>query len=50
MYLKWIEIVGFKLFVDKIVIDFENSVIVVVGLNGSGKSNIIEVICWVLGE
>lgn len=50
VYLKWIEIIGFKLFVDKIIIEFEDDVIVVVGLNGSGKSNIMEVVCWVLGE
>lgn len=50
MYLKRIEIAGFKSFADKTVIDFENSVTAVVGPNGSGKSNITEAIRWVLGE
>ena len=50
MYLKRVEIAGFKSFADKTVIDFENSVTAVVGPNGSGKSNITEAIRWVLGE
>lgn len=50
MYLKKIEIAGFKSFADRTVIDFENSVTAVVGPNGSGKSNITEAIRWVLGE
>lgn len=50
VYLKRIEIAGFKSFADKTVIDFENSVTAVVGPNGSGKSNITEAIRWVLGE
>lgn len=50
MYLKRIEIAGFKSFADRTVIDFENSVTAVVGPNGSGKSNITEAIRWVLGE
>ena len=48
MYLKRIEIAGFKSFADKTVIDFENSVTAVVGPNGSGKSNITEAIRWLL--
>lgn len=50
MYLKRIEIAGFKSFADRTVIDFEDSVTAVVGPNGSGKSNITEAIRWVLGE
>lgn len=50
MYLKKIEIAGFKSFADRTVIDFENGVTAVVGPNGSGKSNITEAIRWVLGE
>jgi chromosome segregation protein len=50
VYLKRIEIAGFKSFADRTVIDFENSVTAVVGPNGSGKSNITEAIRWVLGE
>ena len=49
MYLKRIEIAGFKSFADKTIIEFENSVTAVVGPNGSGKSNITEAIRWVLG-
>ncbi|MFV0557095.1 MAG: chromosome segregation protein SMC [Enterococcus sp.] len=50
MYLKRIEIAGFKSFADRTVIDFENNVTAIVGPNGSGKSNITEAIRWVLGE
>ena len=50
MYLKRIELVGFKSFADRTIIDFENSVTAIVGPNGSGKSNITEAIRWVLGE
>jgi chromosome segregation protein len=50
VYLKRIEIAGFKSFADRTVIEFENGVTAVVGPNGSGKSNITEAIRWVLGE
>ncbi len=50
MYLKRMEIAGFKSFADRTVIDFENQVTAIVGPNGSGKSNITEAIRWVLGE
>ncbi|KAF1297909.1 chromosome segregation protein SMC [Enterococcus sp. JM4C] len=50
MYLKRLEIAGFKSFADRTVIDYENSVTAVVGPNGSGKSNITEAVRWVLGE
>jgi len=50
MYLKSIEISGFKSFADKIEIDLDNNISCVVGPNGSGKSNIVDAVRWVLGE
>ena len=50
MYLKEIEILGFKSFADKINISLDNNITCVVGPNGSGKSNIVDAIRWVLGE
>lgn len=50
MYLKKIEIQGFKSFADKTEIEFKNEVTAIVGPNGSGKSNISDAIRWVLGE
>ncbi|GKV64222.1 MULTISPECIES: chromosome segregation protein SMC [unclassified Sporosarcina] len=50
MFLKRLEITGFKSFAEKIHIDFVPGVTAVVGPNGSGKSNIIDAIRWVLGE
>jgi chromosome segregation protein len=50
LYLKRLEIVGFKSFADKIRLDFMPGVTAVVGPNGSGKSNISDALRWVLGE
>ena len=50
MFLKRLEIAGFKSFAEKIHIDFVPGVTAIVGPNGSGKSNIIDAIRWVLGE
>ena len=49
MYLKSVNINGFKSFSENTIIDFTNKVNVVVGPNGSGKSNVIDAISWVLG-
>jgi chromosome segregation protein len=50
MFLKRLEVVGFKSFAEKSVIEFVPGVTAVVGPNGSGKSNITDAIRWVLGE
>lgn len=50
MYISKLEIVGFKSFATKTVLQFGQGVTAVIGPNGCGKSNVVDAIRWVMGE
>ncbi|MDH7600708.1 MAG: chromosome segregation protein SMC, partial [Armatimonadota bacterium] len=50
MFVKRLELFGFKTFADRTVIEFSEGITAIVGPNGSGKSNIVDALLWVLGE
>ena len=50
MKIKRVEIHGFKSFVDRVALDFEEGITAILGPNGCGKSNIVDAIRWAMGE
>jgi chromosome segregation protein len=50
LFLKSLEIYGFKSFADKVNLEFSDGITSLLGPNGCGKSNIVDAIKWVLGE
>ena len=48
--IKRVEIVGFKSFVDKVSLDFQDGITAILGPNGCGKSNVVDAIRWAMGE
>ena len=50
MFLKSLEIFGFKSFADKVHVDFADGITALLGPNGCGKSNVVDAIKWVLAE